>query len=231
MIGIRLTLAVILFHCAVAASLNADVIGALKTRLNRLKVQQDVQIGGYRSSLAASTGKELENAVIGQRDVYVNCELSLRGLRYLFESVDDPACTQAAPHSPDSLTDAVSVDLWDCLISLENSFESVIGDITEELSQNATESWRLYFWLQPKVFTNHSVAFEPTQGERDIFRMAVLWDNVQSVRYYESVRGLAKELYDVGSFGFVCALNAYNRMFGRLKMTEEYLNINCGGQR
>lgn len=226
----------VLHPCSAAT---VETVTSLKRSLNQLVRQQNVQLSQYKSRLESSTLNELHDSTFALSEVFMQCTLSWRSLQSQFNAAD-ATCASGAAHTPQSMANEAVVDLNQCLAEVEAHFLAVTAAIDESLGKEIDESWKLNFWLQAKLFSRSTSkatttfpllldTFNATATAQQIYREAVLWDNVDSIQLYTSVRDAAAPLRDAGEWGFICGLNSYNKLFQKLKNTEAYLNTNCSG--
>lgn len=215
------------------AATTPAMVNELKMSLNRLVRQQNIQLAHYKSQLESSTMSELREAVFALSEVFFQCTLSWQGLQTQFAAVD-VGCASGAPHTPASIANEAATDLNQCLVEVEENVVGVTRPIDESLSAEIASSSKLNFWLQSKLFTSPSSsslspldAFDALTSSLEIFNEAVLWDNVASIKLYQSVRAAPAALTNAGEWGFICGLNSFNKLFQKLKNTEAFLNTNC----
>lgn len=225
------------FSSPTTASVTPETVDQLKMSLNQLVRQQNEQLAHYKSQLETSSAAELRESVFALSEVLYQCTLSWAGLQAQFNAAD-ATCASQAPHTPASISSDTAEDLNQCLAEVEASFLAVTSPLDESLSAEITASSKLNFWLQSKLFARSTATssrsspldtFDADAASREIFNEAVLWDNVGSIDLYYGVRGLAAPLKSAGEWGFICGLNAFNKLFQKLKNTEAYLNTNCSG--
>lgn len=211
-------------------------IGQLKMSLNQLVRQQNAQLTLYKSQLESATVSELRESVFALSEVFHQCTLSWAALQTQYNAMDS-SCTSQAPHTPESIAKEAEADLNKCLAVVEMNFQDLISPIDESLAAETKASSSLNFWLQAKAFarsmsTSRATSldtFDAVAVSREIFNEAVLWDNLGSIHLYRSVRNIPGPLTNAGESGFFCGYSSFNKLFGKLKKTEAFLNTNCAG--
>lgn len=238
---LRNSFAVLLLSACINFTASAAVTPApldeLKVSLNRLVRQQNIQLGQYNSQLNTAAHSELREAVFAMSEVFYHCSLSWRGMVAQFEAVD-AECASQAPHTPESLASETEADLNQCLLVVDDTFNAVTLPIETSVIAEISESSKLNFWLQSKMFAQSKGTktatpplldrFDTLAVSREIFRKAVLWDNVGSIQHYRNVKGVPGPLTSAGESGFFCGYNICNvKILGKLRATEAFLNTNC----
>lgn len=206
-----------------------ETIEGLKRSVNQLMRQQHIQTHRYKTQLEASARSELREAAFALSEVQFQMTMAWEGIRSQYNAAES-TCASQAPYSPDTMATEATLDLNQCLADVEQNFNEVLRPIDVALSEEIGESSQLNFWLQSALFERHAATLENFDAEaatQEIFRKAVLWDNVGSIGFYKSVRSVPAPFNSAGEWAFICGLQSYNNLFRKLKATENHLNTVC----
>lgn len=229
LLSLFLLLILIADQCMHVHAATPETVQNLKRSVNQLRRQQNIQTTRYKSQLEVSATSQLHEAVFALSEVQYQMTIAYQSILSQYNAVV-ATCASQAPNSPDTMAAEATLDLNQCLEDVEQNFNDVLRPIEEQLSKEIDESSQLNFWLQSLLFARRSATlenFDVESASQELFRRAVLWDNVGSIGFYRSVRSASNPFYSAGEWAFICGLQSYNNLFRKLKATENYLNTAC----